>query len=296
MLSSALPTFTDNTTTEAKVAALQDYQVQLLDYLRYTLSNLDKENFNETGLTQILNPLALEIRATDGRVTALTATADGIRASVTALTGELETVKSEFSVTAGEIRASVAAVSENVESVRSDLTVTAGQISAVVSAVGQNGTVSAASIVAAINSAGSQVQISADHVDISGMVTFYDLEEEGATVINGANITTGEIRAVNFIASGGMNSMVVEDENGHVVGRVGYTYIGAEGNYGDKLWLKTDAYRYGGSWYYPAIKLEAAGGISLTSNDRGVYIYDNEGTEWMFKDGDLCRNGVKVLP
>lgn len=57
-------------------------------------------------------------------------------------------------------------------------------------------TINAASIVAAINDAGSTVKISADHVDITGFVTFTDLSNDSSTtIINGANIRTGTISA-----------------------------------------------------------------------------------------------------
>lgn len=51
------------------------------------------------------------------------------------------------------------------------------------------GKVTAASIVTAVNGSSSSVKINADHVDISGFVTFSDLEDDGASTINGNNIS-----------------------------------------------------------------------------------------------------------
>ena len=51
------------------------------------------------------------------------------------------------------------------------------------------GKVTAASIVTAVNKTDSSVKIKADHVDISGFVTFSDLKNEGASTINGNNIS-----------------------------------------------------------------------------------------------------------
>ncbi len=62
-------------------------------------------------------------------------------------------------------------------------------ISQIVSAVGSGGRVTAASIVAAVNEAGSSVKISADHVDITGFVTFEDLSGDGTATVNGNNIS-----------------------------------------------------------------------------------------------------------
>ena len=61
-------------------------------------------------------------------------------------------------------------------------------ISQIVRAVGKNGEVNAASIVAAVNDAGSSVKIDADHVDITGFVTYESLENDGEAYINGNNI------------------------------------------------------------------------------------------------------------
>lgn len=51
------------------------------------------------------------------------------------------------------------------------------------------GKVTAASIVTAVNGSSSSVKINADHVDITGFVTFSDLEDDGASTINGNNIS-----------------------------------------------------------------------------------------------------------
>jgi len=61
-------------------------------------------------------------------------------------------------------------------------------ITQIVNAVGEDGEVNAASIVAAVNAAGSSVKIDADHVDITGFVTYESLENDGEAYINGNNI------------------------------------------------------------------------------------------------------------
>ena len=53
-----------------------------------------------------------------------------------------------------------------------------------------------ATLVALINDLGeSQVQISAQSIELNGYVTFHDLETPGETVINGSNIVTGTLNA-----------------------------------------------------------------------------------------------------
>lgn len=62
-------------------------------------------------------------------------------------------------------------------------------VSMISSVTNSEGKVTAASIVTAVNKTDSSVKIKADHVDISGFVTFSDLEDEGASTINGNNIS-----------------------------------------------------------------------------------------------------------
>ena len=87
-------------------------------------------------------------------------------------------------------------VDDNIDSLESSMAVldmianeNEASISQIVEAVGENGEVTAASIVAAVNDAGSSVKISADHVDIDGFVTFEDLSGDGTATVNGNNIS-----------------------------------------------------------------------------------------------------------
>lgn len=63
-------------------------------------------------------------------------------------------------------------------------------ISQIVTAVGKNGDVTAASIVSAVNSAGSSVKISADHVDIDGIARFTNVSgsSDSITTVDGSKI------------------------------------------------------------------------------------------------------------
>lgn len=294
LLANALPTFTTGTPLSKKVDDLQDYQVQLLDFLRYALQNLEADNFNETGLSEILEPVLVEVKGVNGRVSSLKITADGISSTVEALGNDLGDFESWAE---GEI-----------SGVKSSVKQTADSLSAIVSSVGSGGSVTAASIIAAINNDYSEVMIKADKVDISGFVTFSDLSNSGETEINGDNITTGTIRGVNFIALGsaelGMeyNSFrVIDLDKDAMIGGIGYQYFEDDvtsgyTDHGDKLWIRTVEFRNYPTIYHPSIKIESAGGVSIESVDgHGVFIYDGSGTEWMFKGGSLYKDGTVVL-
>lgn len=108
---------------------------------------------------------------TNQSITSLTQTSNANSASITGLTAWQSTTNTtiaSISQTAGDNEASIAQIVES---------------------VGEGGDVTAASIVAAINDSKSSVKISADHVVITGFVTFESLEEDGGSTINGNNIS-----------------------------------------------------------------------------------------------------------
>lgn len=70
-------------TTEQKLQSMTDYLYQLLEQLRYTLRNLGVENFNETSLNEITEPIYADIRDVDGNVAELDVLANEIKGQVT---------------------------------------------------------------------------------------------------------------------------------------------------------------------------------------------------------------------
>lgn len=257
LLTSAMPTFTKKTAVEAKVDALVDYQVQLLEYLRYSMSNLDADNFNPSGLKQILEPVVVEIKGMEDQFTSLSITVDGFKTTVEGYEKSVDGYEkqvSSFEQTVGGFSATVEGYSNDVEGYEaavgsytkqvssfnqtvngfnttvksyeqkvagytqqvSSFEQTASSISAKVSGVANSsGNVTAASIVAAINKAGSTVKISADHVDISGdLVTISDLAGTGKVEINAGNIAAnGTISGCRLeTATGGITNIVIDDD------------------------------------------------------------------------------------
>ena len=165
------------------IKSLSNHVFMLEEKLRYTLRNLDVTNFNDLGLARYENGRlqiyteAVEIQTEKLRVEFGKET-DDIHALISATTDELLT--------------EIESVEGNYAGLKSQIVQTANKISAVVSAVDDSsGNVTAASIVAAINSAGSTVKINADHIVLSGVVTVSDLNTYGAVEINAGNIKAG---------------------------------------------------------------------------------------------------------
>lgn len=322
------------------IKSLSNHVFMLEEKLRYTLRNLDVTNFNDLGLARYekgrlqIYVKAVEIQTEKLRVefgketdeihTLISATADELLAEIEDVEGNYTTLKA----TVNGIQSTVASHTTSINnqaatntSLQSQITQTANKISAVVSAVDDSsGNVTAASIVAAINGAGSSVKISADHIVLSGVITAEDLSGSGTTVINGDNILTGTIQGINFVAKGDIvndsisNSFVVNHPLGYQIGKIGYTWV-LESDYtrSPKLYLMTEEYWDGNETYRPALKLKGAGGVSIetetgnnpvyiaalgayiTLDAAAIHIRDNIGVEWEFSNGSLFKNGVAML-
>ena len=81
------PTFTDDMSTDQKIDRVTNYLFMLLEQLRYTLSNLGVNNFNDTELSEfgnvILEPISIMVMdKVSGAVTSLQIDVNGIAARV----------------------------------------------------------------------------------------------------------------------------------------------------------------------------------------------------------------------
>ncbi|MGE4354706.1 MAG: hypothetical protein AB7D36_11560, partial [Oscillospiraceae bacterium] len=83
----------DEQSDSEKIKTIMTYLYQLLEQLRYTLSNLGESNFNTTELANIEDPIYAKISDVEGNVTELGVTAEGISATVSDLAGNFSVVK-----------------------------------------------------------------------------------------------------------------------------------------------------------------------------------------------------------
>lgn len=163
-MDTGFPQFTGQEPLSRKVGMMYDYLVQLQESLRYTMQNLDSRNFNAAGLLRIgetiREPLQAKVTNLEGDSMLLWLTAD-----------ELAT---ELSDTEGR----VSTLSQKVDSFT--LSVSNGETSSTI-ALMSNG-----------------AQISSQEIKLTGLVSFSDLAGDGTTEINGSNITTGKISAIDM--------------------------------------------------------------------------------------------------
>ena len=125
--------------------------------------------------------------------------ANSIEASVTTIDEKYAGTKTWVDENKSAIQATVTWKNDNAESITtfmqeaSDNFASASQVAKIVD---KDGNINAASIVTAVNDAGSSVVIDADHIDLNGYVTMTDLSNKGSkTFINGGNIITDTISA-----------------------------------------------------------------------------------------------------
>ena len=112
------PTFTGDMSTDQKIERVTNYLYMLLEQLRYTLSNLGVDNFNDTELVEIgkvisepilvrledevsgsltslqitVNGIATKVQDSEGNITALQQTATSLNASISSLQGDVTQV------------------------------------------------------------------------------------------------------------------------------------------------------------------------------------------------------------
>lgn len=332
---------------EDRVDGMESYLYQLLEQLRYSFGNLDRSNLNDAGFSEIAGiisqPIIAEIKGIDGQLTEITATSAALttrvadaEGNITALYQFADEITQKVEDAEGNITTLTATAEglntrvTNAEGSITSLTQTAESLSTTVKGIGDDvtkltQTVNSISLEVSNEEESSTiklyrngVEVSSQNIQFTGMVSFSDLSGDGTTEINGNNITTGEIRAINFVARGEEgqdihNVFSVENSYGDTIGEIGYQWVDADKANGDKLWLRTlECYRYGGK-YYPSIKIESIGRISIESNNaysalvylrsarqmtldaEQINIYDDVGTEWTFIGGSLLKNGDAVL-
>jgi len=202
----SFPQFTEGQSDKEKIEKITSYLFMLLEQLRYSLSNLDKENFNDAGFDEIVDiitePVYIQLADDEQRITALQVTAQGLSArisdaegNITALTATSTSLTSRISSAEG----SISTLQQTATSLTSRISDAEGNISTLSQTVnGLTLSVSNGSSSSTIRLMANGVQLSSQSIYFSGMVTFTDLSTSGWTTINGDNITTGTIEAIDI--------------------------------------------------------------------------------------------------
>lgn len=135
------------------------------------------------------------------------------------------------------------------------------------------GKVTAASIVTAVNKTDSSVKIKANHVDISGFVTFSDLSKSGQSTVNGNNISL-----ISDKYGYSQSSLKFVKENGNYASEEFFKIYTVDNQNETEdqsrfaAVLETKSAKYGDETYYTALKFISKGSISLEAVTGRIYI------------------------
>lgn len=333
------PTFTGEESNSEKITTIQNYMYMLVEQLRYSLHNLDLNNMNKTAVdrfeTSITEPVYARIEDDEGKITQLALTAEGLGLRISNAEGNITSLNAtaeglylqisdaeddilQLGITADKLGVQIASADGRISSLQQ----TVDSFSLSVS----NGSTSSRLYLTA-----NGVAISSARISFTGFVTFNSLEEDGATTINGGNITTGTIRAItlegNDIVGGTITGAtlrsVSSSDNGLEIyyGAVSRRLLVGGIRFDDNGRGTEDEARYRMFIYTEsgyadwAMKLQSAGGMSLES-DENIYIEaatnltlragwniwleepaitDDSGNTWQFHDDGIYKNHRLVI-
>ena len=291
------PTLTQEQSTDEKFEKITSYLYMLLEQLRYSTGNLDKENFNDAGLEEIANiitePVYVQLKDDEANIAALTVTAAGLGARLSDAEGNI----TQLTATTTSLTSRISDAEGNISS----LTQTVNGMTLSVT----NGSSSST-----IRLLANGVQLSSQSISFSGMVSFTDLSTSGWTTINGDNITTGTIEAIDIYGCTieGSTFKSVLKANGTVGGEIEFCYLNtnyvAGGIRLDDQGAGTEYERTYRMFIYTnyvqgvgfAMKLQSASGISMEA-DENVFLYAGtrmtiRGDSGIYLTGDVYVNGT----
>lgn len=294
---SAFPRFTDDQSSGERVDVIYNYLYMLLEQLRYSMTNLERSNFNDAGFSDIEDsiqaPLEESMEAiverladTDGNVASLAMTAQGLTTRMQNAEGNISSLTQTASSLTSRIESaegSVTTLSQTVNGLT--LKSTNGESSSTLKLMSGN------------------TQLSSATIKITGFVTFADLKGNGTTTINGANIKTGTISAITLE---GCTFRSILENYGIAPGGLQFCYganktlcagirLEREGSYQNgKLLIYTN---YVNSTLFE-LELRAVGALSLRG---GIRIFvptagsTDETNYYSFQEDGIYYRGYKIV-
>ena len=145
----------------------------------------------------------------------------------------------------------------------------------IASVTDEDGNVTAASIAAEIKDDTSLIKLIADKVDITGVVTFESLEEDGGSTINGNNISLVSDSDGESISK---ISFYHNENYGNSAYEIGTIFLTDDRDYGYSLCINANSFRRTSSRYADAsLLLRGEGGVVLTSVTQDIVLSSGEG-------------------
>ena len=234
-----------------------------------------EQNSAITALNNKTNELVRTVDETKSTITSIQGSITNIEDEQGNITSQMATITTEQS----EIKQNAQGLTSTVSSIQTSLQNLDGEVetlSSTVSTVQQTAT-GLTSTVTQQGQTISEIRQDLDKIDISGYVTFTDLETSGSTTINGDNITTGSISA-NRISGGTIDADTINVSNLNAAnltkGLINANRISDANNYLANLYA-TNVYT--AINYAQTVQLVSSGAAGLENNGivlkpNGVYI------------------------
>ena len=294
------PQLTGGKSTEQTIYEVLNYLYMLREQLRYSLANLGIENINPTSFEEIANiitePVYLQIKDEEGNMASLIAEVDSLSSRLTDTEGNVSSLvqtTTSLSTRMTDAEGNIGTLQVTATSLQTSVSSLDGEVTKITQTVnGLELSVTNGEDSSVLRLMSGSAQLSSATIEITGMVTFYDLSHTGGeikTVINGGNVSTGTISAINIEGCNITGSIfkTILSSSGNVGGEVKMYYINdvsdnylagglrldSDGGNGDaqyRLFLYTENV-LGENF---ALKLLAAGAMSLESGS-DIYIIAN---------------------
>lgn len=211
------PRLTNDIPMEERMNRVQQYLFLLLEQLRYVLSNLGEENFNEESLKEIgeaiSGPIYSQVSDLAGNVSTLEQTAASLTSTVTNLSGDvsvlqqtasslttritnaegdissLEQTATSLTTRIGNAEGDISSLEQTASSLTTRITNAEGDITIAQQTANKiNWIVASGTSVSNMTLTPEAIDLVAQGINITGYVTFNSLETAGSSVINGDNI------------------------------------------------------------------------------------------------------------
>lgn len=224
-LDTNFPTFTEGQGAESKVDQMQSYLYMLLEQLRYTLNNLDERNFNETGLSNITEPIYARIEDNEGHFSELQLDAEKLATRLETDEGYISQLRLDATSLRAELYDSNTGDITQLQATAGSLTSQVSGLSGDVSTLGQtvNGmylSVSNGTESSTISLVRNGVSVSSQTIRFTGNVVFASDLANGNTVIDGGCISTGYISSEFIKVTGAIATYA--GTSGGLTGYLGY--------------------------------------------------------------------------
>mgnify|MGYP002514754313 CR=1 FL=1 len=180
-----------------------DFSAEGEEYQSEKVNDIQTDIKQLKGKSNTLERTVEETRSTIADVekglSEITQTADAIRLEVADNTGKISTIEQDID-----------SITQTVEDNKKELSSRIDQTVSNISLTVNNGDSTAGIVITLINEDGSTSEVTGT-IDMTGLVTFTDLLTQGQTVINGSNITTGQINC-DLLNGGTINGQVYHSE------------------------------------------------------------------------------------